>query len=67
MNFHYLDEGRTKVQVDVEPPAGVAGEAADSVFGLTSKSVEGDLERFKQFIEERVSETGARRGEISRN
>ena len=69
VNFHYLDEGRTKVQVmmDVEPPAGVAGEAADSVFGLTSKSVKGDLERFKQFIEGRGSETGAWRGEVSRN
>ena len=69
VNFHYLDEDRTRVQVmmDVEPPAGVAGEAADSVFGLTSKSVKGDLERFKEFIEERGSETGAWRGEVSRN
>ncbi|MEX2236553.1 MAG: SRPBCC family protein [Dehalococcoidia bacterium] len=69
VNFHYIADGKTKIQVmmDVEPPAGVAGQAVDSVFGLTSKSVKGDLERFKTFIEARGRETGAWRGEVSRN
>ena len=69
VNFHYLDDSRTKIQVmmEVDPPAGVAGDAADSALGLTAKSVKGDLERFKEFIEERGSETGAWRGVVSRN
>jgi len=32
--------------------------------GFLSRRVEGDLERFKEFIETRGSETGAWRGEI---
>ena len=32
--------------------------------GLVTRRVEGDLERFKQFIEARGQETGAWRGEI---
>ena len=32
--------------------------------GFVTRRMEGDLERFKQFIEARGQETGARRGEI---
>ena len=46
--------GFTKV---VEVPEG-------DKLGFVSRRVEGDLERFKEFIEGRGSETGAWRGEI---
>jgi uncharacterized membrane protein len=69
VNFHYLEPNRTMVQVmmDVDPPAGVAGEVADTLFGVSSKSVKRDLNRFKEYIEARGAETGAWRGEVSRN
>ena len=64
VTFHRLDEGRTRVtlQLDYEPQ-GVIEKAGD-LLGFVSRRVEGDLQRFKEFIESRGSETGAWRGEI---
>jgi uncharacterized membrane protein len=44
-------------------PRGLLEKAADAL-GLIARRVEGDLERFKQFIESRLFPTGAWRGEI---
>jgi len=44
-------------------PKGLVESAGDTV-GVVSHRVESDLERFKQFIEERRRETGAWRGTI---
>jgi uncharacterized membrane protein len=44
-------------------PKGLVESAGDAV-GVVSHRVENDLERFKQFIEERRGETGAWRGTI---
>jgi uncharacterized membrane protein len=41
-----------------------AGESVGDALGFVSRRVEGDLERFKEFIEERERATGAWRGEI---
>ena len=41
-----------------------AAEKTGSAVGLDSRRVRGDLERFRQLIEERGSESGAWRGEI---
>ena len=64
VTFHRLDQGRTKVmlQMDVEPD-GVAEKAGDAL-GLLKRRVKGDLERFKDMIEARGAETGAWRGEV---
>jgi uncharacterized membrane protein len=64
VTFHRLDEGRSKVmlQMEVEPEDWVA-KAADAM-GLTKRRIRGDLERFKKFIEARGTETGAWRGEV---
>lgn len=35
--------------------------------GVVSRQAKGDLERFKEFIEERREETGAWRGEVDRD
>jgi uncharacterized membrane protein len=41
-----------------------AGEKVGDALGFVSRRVEGDLERFKEFIEERQRATGGWRGEI---
>jgi hypothetical protein len=45
-------------------PEGVVENVGDAV-GVVSARIKGDLERFKEFIESRSSETGAWRGEIA--
>jgi uncharacterized membrane protein len=67
VTFHKLDEGRTKVMVQMDyEPEGVS-ESIGSLIGLDSHRVKGDLESFKEFIEGRAQETGAWRGNIDEN
>jgi uncharacterized membrane protein len=67
VTFHKLDEGRTKVMVQMAyEPEGVT-ESVGSFVGLDSRRVKGDLESFKEFIEGRAHETGAWRGNIEEN
>jgi uncharacterized membrane protein len=65
VEFQPID-GRTmvKLALDYDPPAGIAGEAADTLVQATPRSVEEDLKRFKQFIEQRPAPTGKWSGEI---
>jgi hypothetical protein len=44
-------------------PQGVVEKAGDAL-GFVQRRVEGDLERFKSFIEEREQPTGAWRGDV---
>jgi uncharacterized membrane protein len=64
VTFHRLGENETRVmvQMDVEPE-GVVEKAGDAL-GLVKRRVHGDLERFKELIEGRGSESGAWRGEV---
>ncbi|MGH8726636.1 MAG: SRPBCC family protein [Burkholderiales bacterium] len=64
VTFHRVADDRTRVmaQFDYEPQGTV--EKAGSAVGLDSARVKGDLRRFKEFIEQRASETGAWRGEV---
>ncbi|MDQ3811548.1 MAG: SRPBCC family protein [Chloroflexota bacterium] len=64
VTFHRLDDTKTRVmlQLDYEPE-GIVETVGDKL-GFVTRRVEGDLERFKKFIEERGQETGAWRGEI---
>ena len=64
VTFHRLDDNRCRVtlQLDVEPE-GITEKAGDKL-GFVKRRVKGDLERFKEFIESRGSETGGWRGEI---
>ena len=67
VTFHKLDEGKTKVMVQMEyEPEGVT-ESVGSFVGLDSRRVKGDLESFKEFIEGRAHETGAWRGNVEEN
>ena len=58
--------GPNKARIDVEMTYDAEGlkEALGGALGFDSRRVEGDLERFKEFIESRGSETGAWRGEV---
>lgn len=64
VTFHHLDEGRSKImlQMDYEPE-GLTEHLGDLI-GVTGRRIEGDLKRFKEFIEARGRETGAYRGEV---
>jgi uncharacterized membrane protein len=66
VTFHRLDEAKSKVMLQMEvDPDGLAEEVGDKL-GFIKRRVQGDLERFKEFIEERGRETGAWRGEVER-
>jgi uncharacterized membrane protein len=64
VTFHHIDDNTTRVmlQLDVEPEGVI--ETAGTAIGIFENQVVGDLERFKEFIEARGTETGAWRGEV---
>lgn len=64
VTFHRLAPETTRVMLQLEyDPQGFIENAGDLV-GVVSSRVNGDLERFKSFIESRGNETGAWRGEV---
>lgn len=64
VTFEALSPERTKVSVQMDfEPQGAVEKIGDAV-GIVSGRIQGDLNRFKTFIEERGVETGAWRGEI---
>jgi uncharacterized membrane protein len=66
VTFHRLDDAKTRVTVQMDwEPSGVV-EATGAALGLDSRRVRGDLERFKELIESRGSESGAWRGTVER-
>jgi uncharacterized membrane protein len=64
VTFHHLSPTscRVSLQIDYEPE-GVIENVGD-MMGMVSRRASGDLERFKEFIEERGQATGAFRGTI---
>ena len=64
VTFHRLDDGHSRVtlQLDVDPEGPV--ETVGDALGVVKGRVKGDMERFKEFIERRGTETGAWRGRI---
>ncbi len=64
VTFHRLSDQKSKImlQMDYEPEGVV--ENVGEVIGAVSLRVEGDLTRFKEFIEMRGQESGAWRGEV---
>jgi uncharacterized membrane protein len=66
VTFHRLADDRTKVMVQLDfEPDGVVEQIGDRL-GVVRRQVEGDLGRFKHFIEQSGTETGAWRGEVER-
>jgi uncharacterized membrane protein len=66
VTFHKLapDETRVTVQLEWEPEGLV--EKTGAIVGMDDHQVSGDLDRFKKFVENRDTETGAWRGEVPR-
>ncbi len=64
VTFHRLsdDSSRVMLQMQYEPER--VSEKIGDVLGLLGRRVEGDLERFKRFVEERGKELEGWRGEI---
>jgi uncharacterized membrane protein len=66
VTFHHLDDATTKVMLQLDfDPDGFVEQVGDKL-GIVTARAKGDLERFKEFIEERRSETGAWRGQVGR-
>jgi uncharacterized membrane protein len=64
VSFEPVGSNRTRVTLEiVYDPKGIIESAGDAL-GIVSRRVEGDLKRFKEFIEQRGQETGAWRGTI---
>lgn len=64
VTFHKLTDTSTRVTLQMEyDPEGLIENVGDKT-GFVSRRVEGDMQRFKEFIEERLTPTGAWRGEI---
>ena len=67
VTFHKLADAKTRVMLQLEyEPEGLV-EGAGSALGFVTRRVEGDLKRFKEFIEARGQETGAWRGTVQQN
>ena len=65
VSFEQIAGGQTRVnvQMDVEGES-TAENVAGDLLGVVKGQVRGDLERFKQLIENRDEETGSWRGEV---
>jgi uncharacterized protein (TIGR02271 family) len=64
ITFEEVDPERTMITATIEyEPEGFLEKTGDAL-GIPSGRVQGDLERFRDFIEERGRETGGRRGQI---
>jgi uncharacterized membrane protein len=62
--FEEIDPGTSKVTMLLDyDPEGVVEEVGDAL-GVVKRRVEGDMERFKEFLEARGRETGGWRGQI---
>ncbi len=64
VTFHRIAEGKTKVMLQMDfAPDGFVEQVGDKL-GIVKSRTKGDLERFKDFIESRGTETGAWRGDV---
>jgi uncharacterized membrane protein len=65
ITFHRLGDTTTRITAQIDwQPAGLV-EKAGAVLNFDDRQVSSDLDRFKQFIESRGSESGGWRGDVS--
>ncbi len=66
VTFHRIEDATTRIMLQLDfDPDGILETVADKL-GFVKARAKGDLERFKEFIEARGTETGAWRGEVDR-
>ena len=64
VTFQRMPDETTKVMVQIDyEPQGIVENVGDAL-GVVKNRTKGDLERFKEYIESRGTETGAYRGEV---
>ena len=67
VTFHHISDNKTRVMLQMDyDPEGFVENLGDAL-GFVGRRVEGDLERFKAFIESRGQETGAWRGTVEQD
>ena len=67
VDFHRLDDNKTRITLTMDiDPEGVVEKLGDAV-GVPDRQVEGDLKRFKEFVENRAVPTGAWRGTVEQD
>jgi uncharacterized membrane protein len=66
VTFQRLEDQRTKISLQMSWESEGMVEALGSMLGQDDRKVKGDLERFKEFIEARGTETGAWRGTVEK-
>ena len=64
VTFSPLADAKSKLTLEMEYVPNGAVEKAGDALGLVTQRIEGDLNRFKDFIESRGRETGAWRGTV---
>jgi uncharacterized membrane protein len=64
VTFEPVSENETRINVVMEHETEGMVESLGSALGADSRRVKGDLERFKELVESRGTETGAWRGEV---
>jgi uncharacterized membrane protein len=64
VTFHRLDAQTTRVHLQMEYEPESLTEKAGSALGVVGHRIQGDLDRFKQFVEQRGAATGAWRGDV---
>jgi uncharacterized membrane protein len=64
VTFEPLGDNQTRINVVMEHETEGLTETLGSALGADSRKVKDDLERFKEFMESRGTETGAWRGEV---
>ena len=67
VTFHRLTDDKTRVMLQMEYAPEGAVEKTGDMLGFTTRRIEGDLKRFKEFIEGRGTETGGWRGTVDKN
>lgn len=67
VTFHRIADDVTRVMVQLDWEASGMIESIGAQLDFDERQVEGDLDRFKKFIETRGVETGAWRGDIDRH
>ncbi|MCK0117523.1 polyketide cyclase/dehydrase/lipid transport protein [Isoptericola sp. CG 20/1183] len=65
VTFHRLSDAQTRVTVQMDWDPEGAKEKVGAALNFDDRRVEGDLKKFKSFIESRGAETGAWRGDVS--
>jgi uncharacterized membrane protein len=64
VRFEPVGKGQSRVSLEISYEPRDAAEKVGDALGVLERRVEGDLKRFKEFIEKRQAPTGAWRGEI---